>query len=116
MRISDWSSDVCSSDLVLVFGAGTNYALLLISRYRDELKTHADRAEALHLALRRTAEAVLTRAGTVVAGLLPLLLSLTPTTRVLGPACAVGIGVASTFVPAVLDRKVFGVVKTVPVI
>src|SRR3546814_19563591 len=56
----------------------------------------------MHLALRRTAEAVLTSAGTVVAGLLPLLLSLTPTTRGLGLACAVGIVVAATFVLVVL--------------
>src|SRR3546814_2889046 len=56
----------------------------------------------MHLALRRTAEAVLTSAGTVVAGLLTLLLSLTPTTRGLGLACAVGIVVAATFVLVVL--------------
>ncbi|NYG59477.1 RND superfamily putative drug exporter [Nocardioides daedukensis] len=97
-----WNESTVGILSVLVFGAGTNYALLLISRYRDELKTHADRAEAMRLALRRTAEAVLTSAGTVVAGLLTLLLSLTPTTRGLGLACAVGIVVAATFVLVVL--------------
>ncbi|HCX83975.1 MAG TPA: hypothetical protein DHV14_02315 [Micrococcales bacterium] len=83
---------------VLVFGAGTNYALLLISRYRDELRRLPDRREAMALALRRTLEPVLCSAGTVVVGVLTLLLSLVPTTRGLGLACAVGIVVAATFV------------------
>ena len=82
---------------VLVFGAGTNYALLLISRYRDELRRHEDRVEAMRLALRRTAEAVIASATTVVVGVLTLLLSLTPTTRGLGLASAIGILVALVF-------------------
>ncbi|HEX2895775.1 MAG TPA: MMPL family transporter [Marmoricola sp.] len=82
---------------VLVFGAGTDYALLLISRYRDELRTHEDRYDAMRLALRRTAHAVLSSATTVVLGVLTLALSLTPTTRGLGIACAVGIVVAAVF-------------------
>ncbi|QIX25190.1 MMPL family transporter [Nocardioides sp. JQ2195] len=97
-----WNESTVGILSVLVFGAGTNYALLLISRYRDELKVHDDRSEAMSLALRRTAEAVLTSAGTVVAGLLTLLLSLTPTTRGLGLACAVGIVVAAAYVLVVL--------------
>ncbi|MDT0202366.1 MMPL family transporter [Nocardioides sp. AE5] len=97
-----WNESTIGILSVLVFGAGTNYALLLISRYRDELRTHTDRGEAMALALRRTAEAVLTSAGTVIAGLLTLLLSLTPTTRGLGLACAVGIVVAAGFVLLVL--------------
>ena len=82
---------------VLVFGAGTNYALLLISRYRDELGTHEDRFEAMRLALRRTAEPVVASATTVVVGVLTLVLSLTPNTRGLGIACAVGILTALVF-------------------
>lgn len=97
-----WNESTIGILSVLVFGAGTNYALLLISRYRDELKEHESRAAAMALALRRTAEAVLTSAGTVVVGLLTLLLSLTPTTRGLGLACAVGIVVAATYVLVVL--------------
>ena len=54
------------------------------------------------LALRRTAEAVLSSAVTVVLGLLTLLLSLFPATRGLGLACAVGVVVAATFVLVVL--------------
>ena len=45
---------------MLVFGAGTDYALLLISRYRDELKQHQDRYDAMRRALAATGEAVLT--------------------------------------------------------
>ena len=80
---------------VLVFGAGTDYALLLISRYRDELKQHEDRYVAMGLAWRRTAEAVLSSAATVVVGVLVLLLTSFPTTRGLGVASAIGIVVAA---------------------
>lgn len=97
-----WNESTVGILSVLVFGAGTNYALLLISRYRDELGRHASRHEAMGLALRRTVEPVLCSAGTVVAGLLTLLLSLTPSTRGLGLACAIGIVVAAAFVLIVL--------------
>ena len=80
---------------VLVFGAGTDYALLLISRYRDELRIHQDRYVAMRRARRRTAEAVLSSASTVVVGVLTLLLCSFPTTRGLGVASAVGIVVAA---------------------
>lgn len=93
-----WDESTVGILSVLVFGAGTNYALLLISRYRDELRAHTDRRAAMRTALRRTAEPVLCSAGTVVAGLLTLLLSLVPSTRGLGLACAIGIAVAAMFV------------------
>ncbi|MBF4163312.1 MMPL family transporter [Nocardioides acrostichi] len=83
---------------VLVFGAGTDYALLLISRYRDELRAEPSRHVAMARALHRTSEAVLSSATTVVVGVLTLLLSLTPTTRGLGLASAVGIVVAAVMV------------------
>ncbi|WP_345508187.1 MMPL family transporter [Terrabacter aeriphilus] len=109
-----WDESTIGILSVLVFGAGTDYALLLISRYRDELRRHHDRREAMSLALRRTAEAVLSSAVTVVIGLLTLLLSLFPATRGLGLACAVGVVVAAAFVllvlPAALvifDRWIF---------
>ncbi|MCZ4498399.1 MAG: hypothetical protein JWQ74_952 [Marmoricola sp.] len=92
-----WDGSTTGILSVLVFGAGTDYALLLISRYRDELHRHADRYEAMRLALRRTAEAVLSSAATVVLGVLCLALSVIPTTRGLGVACAIGILVAATF-------------------
>ncbi|HEY1134057.1 MAG TPA: efflux RND transporter permease subunit [Nocardioides sp.] len=97
-----WDESTVGILSVLVFGAGSNYALLLISRYRDELRSREDRFEAMGVALRHTAEAVLTSAFTVVAGVLTLALSLTPTTRGLGIACAVGIAVAAVFVLLVL--------------
>lgn len=93
-----WNESTVGILSVLVFGAGTNYALLLISRYRDELRVREDRREAMRVAVRRTVEPVTASAGTVVVGVLALLLSLVPTTRGLGLACAVGIVVAALFV------------------
>jgi RND superfamily putative drug exporter len=105
-----WDESTIGILSVLVFGAGTDYALLLISRYRDELRHHADRRDAMARALARTAEAVLSSASTVIVGLLTLLLSAFPTTRGLGLACAVGVVVAATFVLVVLPAAlvVFG--------
>ncbi len=97
-----WDASTTGILSVLVFGAGTDYALLLISRYRDELKVTPSRNLAMARALRRTAEAVLASATTVFLGLLTLLLSLIPTTRGLGLACAIGIVVAAGFVLLVL--------------
>lgn len=97
-----WDESTVGILSVLVFGAGTNYALLLISRYRDELRGHEDRYVAMRFALARTAEAVLVSATTVVLGVLTLLLSLVPATRGLGVACAVGIVVAVFYALVVL--------------
>ena len=97
-----WDGTTTGILSVLVFGAGTDYALLLISRYRDELRTTASRHAAMAHALRRTAEAVLGSAVTVFLAVLTLLLSLTPATRGLGLACAVGVVVAATFALVVL--------------
>ena len=105
-----WDESTIGILSVLVFGAGTNYALLLISRYRDQLRTTEDRREAMTIALRRTAEAIVASASTVFLGLLTLLLSLFPATRGLGLACAVGVLVAAFFVLVVLPATlvVFG--------
>ena len=97
-----WDESTVGILSVLVFGAGTDYALLLISRYRDELKTTESRHAAMAHALARTTEAVCSSAITVVLGLLTLLLSVIPTTRGLGVACAVGVVVAATFALVVL--------------
>jgi RND superfamily putative drug exporter len=102
-----WDESTVGILSVLVFGAGTDYALLLISRYRDELRTEESRYRAMAHALRRTAEAVIASATTVVLGLLTLLLSLTPTTRGLGLACAVGVVVAAAFALVLFGRWVF---------
>ncbi|KQW47542.1 hypothetical protein ASC77_13910 [Nocardioides sp. Root1257] len=97
-----WDGTTTGVLSVLVFGAGTDYALLLISRYRDELRVTASRHEAMAHALRRTSEAVLGSATTVFLAVLTLLLSLTPATRGLGLACAVGVVVAAAFALVVL--------------
>ncbi|MCI4061670.1 efflux RND transporter permease subunit [Micromonospora sp. R77] len=76
---------------VLVFGAATDYALLLIARYREELHREQDRFAAMRAALRRTAEPILASGGTVVLGVLTLLLSEQETNRALAVACATGV-------------------------
>ncbi len=90
-----WDESTVGILSVLVFGAGTDYALLLISRYRDELRRNEDRYAAMRTTVRRTVEPVLASATTVVVGLLILLLSAFPTTRGLGLACAVGVVIAA---------------------
>ena len=97
-----WNESTTGILSVLVFGAGTDYALLLISRYRDELKGEESRHLAMARALHRTAEAVLSSSTTVVVGVLTLLLSLTPSTRGLGLASAVGIVIAALMVMTAL--------------
>ncbi|MEN9609149.1 MAG: hypothetical protein RLZZ06_1080, partial [Actinomycetota bacterium] len=79
---------------VLVFGAGTDYALLLISRYREELLRFADRREAMAVAWRESFEAIVASSGTVILALLTLSFADLAGTRALGLACAVGIVVA----------------------
>ncbi|WP_461480029.1 MMPL family transporter [Mycobacterium sp. HUMS_1102779] len=90
---------------VLVFGAGTNYALLLISRYRQELRrqsAHPDHREALRRAVRRAGPAIVASNATVVLALLTLLCASTPSTRSLGALAACGLLVAAVSVLVVL--------------
>jgi putative drug exporter of the RND superfamily len=91
---------------VLVFGATTDYALLLTSRYREELRRHEDRHEAMAEALHRSNPAIIASAATVAISLLMLLLATLNSTQGLGPACAVGVLVALlamvTLMPALL--------------
>lgn len=87
---------------VLVFGAGTNYALLLISRYREELRRESDHRLALRHAVRNAGPAILASNATVVLALLTLLLAILPSTRSLGALAAAGLVVASVFVLFVL--------------
>jgi len=95
---------------VLVFGAGTDYALLLVARYREELTRHEDRHEAMTTALRRVSPAVLASASTVVLGLLCLFASTLASDRGLAPVGAAGIVCAfaalMTLLPALL--AIFG--------
>ena len=87
---------------VLVFGAGTNYALLLISRYREELRREPAHRQALRTAVRFAGPAILASNATVVLALLSLLLAASPTTRSLGVQAASGLVVAAIFVLLVL--------------
>lgn len=87
---------------VLVFGAGTNYALLLISRYREELGRTDDHHEALDVAVRRAGPAIIASNATVVLALLTLLFASSPSVRSLGVQAAAGLVVAAVFVLLVL--------------
>ncbi|MGB8649779.1 MAG: MMPL family transporter [Mycobacteriales bacterium] len=91
---------------VLTFGAGTDYALLLIARYREELHLHARPWDAMRTALRGAAPAIIASAGTVILGLLCLLASDLSSNRGLGPVAAIGIACAAftmlTLLPALL--------------
>ncbi|KKD06073.1 MMPL family transporter [Streptomyces sp. WM6386] len=91
---------------VLVFGAGTDYALLLVARYREELHHHEDRHEAMALALHRAGPAVVASGATVVLSMLVLLAAEMNSTSGLGPVAAIGVAVAllamMTLFPALL--------------
>jgi len=95
---------------VLVLGAATDYALLLISRYREELHHHESRYEAMKIAWRGVVEPILASGSTVIAGLMVLLLSDLSSNRGLGPVGSIGIAssmlAALTLLPALL--VVFG--------
>lgn len=99
---------------VLVFGAGTNYALLLISRYREELQSTEHHRVALSAAWRKTLPAILASNLTVVLALLTLVLAVIPGTHGLGVSSAIGLlvalGAVLFLLPpllAVCGRKVF---------
>ncbi|MFF4156754.1 MMPL family transporter [Streptomyces sp. NPDC001678] len=77
--------------VVLVFGAGTDYALLLIARYREELRNYADRHEAMAVAVARGGPAIIASAGTVCFGLLCLMAAQLKLNQSLGPVAAAGI-------------------------
>ncbi|MFH8927719.1 MMPL family transporter [Streptomyces pristinaespiralis] len=77
--------------MVLVFGVGTDYALLLIARYREELHRHEDRHTAMRLALRRSGPAILASAGTIAVGLACLSLADINSSRSLGLVGAIGV-------------------------
>ena len=87
---------------VLVFGAGTNYALLLISRYREELGRNENHRDAIGIAVRRAGPAILASNATVVLALLTLLFASSPSVRSLGVQAAAGLVVAAVFVLVVM--------------
>ena len=95
---------------VLVLGAGTDYALLLVARYREELHHTADKYEAMRAALESAGPAIFASAATVVAALLCLTIAKVNGTSGLGPIAAMGVACAAlsmlTLLPALLT--IFG--------
>jgi putative drug exporter of the RND superfamily len=91
---------------VLVFGASTDYALLIVARYREELRRHDRRHPAMAEALRRAGPAVIASAATVVLALLTLSAAQLNSTKSLGPVLAIGVAVGMfvmlTLLPALL--------------
>jgi RND superfamily putative drug exporter len=107
VTINGQSSSIMS---VLVLGAGTDYALLLVARYREELHRTADKHEAMRTALASAGPAIFASAATVIAALLCLLIAKVNGTSGLGPIAAIGIACAAlaglTLLPALLT--IFG--------
>ena len=106
---------------VLVFGAGTDYALLLVARYREELRRHDDRHEAMALALHRAGPAIIASAATVAIGMSILSFAEVNSTSGLGPVAAVGIVIGLlamiTLLPALLvDLRPVAVLAGPPVV
>jgi len=91
---------------VLVLGAATDYALLLIARYREELHQHQSKFDAMRIALRGVVEPIIASGSTVIAGLMVLLLSDLSSNRGLGPVGSIGIASSMlavlTLLPALL--------------
>nr|WP_184843921.1 MMPL family transporter [Kribbella solani] len=99
---------------ILVVGASTDYALLLVSRYKEELHDYESKYQAMRVAWRASIEPIAASAATVILGLLCLLLSQLGSTKGLGPVGALGIAgafvAAMTFLPAILlafGRRIF---------
>jgi RND superfamily putative drug exporter len=104
--------------IVLVFGAGTDYALLLIARYREELRRYGDRHEAMAHAVHRAGPALVASSATVAVSMLILLVAEMNSTKGMGPVLAIGVLIALaamlTLMPALLvifGRWVFWPVK-----
>lgn len=91
---------------VLVFGAGTNYALLLIARYKEELLTIEDRHDAMARAVKGAGPAILASGGTVALALLTLSFAELGGNRALGLVCASGIVVAMIAALGVLPAAI----------
>ncbi|WP_198347660.1 MMPL family transporter [Nocardia terrae] len=91
---------------VLVFGAGTDYALLLTARYREELRRREDRYESMATAIRRAGPTIAASAITVALSLLCLVVADLNSTKSLGPVMATGViisfAVLTTLYPALL--------------
>ncbi|MGH3993202.1 MAG: MMPL family transporter, partial [Pseudonocardiaceae bacterium] len=107
VTINGQSSSIMS---IMVLGAGTDYALLIVARYREELHRSEDRHEAMRAAMTSAGPAVLASAATVIAALLCLSIAKVNGTSGMGPIVAMGVACAAlsmlTLLPALLT--VFG--------
>ncbi|MEO8093109.1 MAG: MMPL family transporter [bacterium] len=92
--------------IVLMFGAGTDYCLLIVSRYREELRRFTDKHEAMAHATERTGPAILSAGATVVASMMVLALADFKATQTMGPVLALGVAImllaGLTLLPALL--------------
>ena len=107
VTINGQSSSIMS---IMVLGAGTDYALLIVARYREELHYRLDRHEAMAAAMRSAGPAVLASAATVIAALFCLTIAKVNGTSGMGPIVAMGVACAAlsmlTLLPALLT--IFG--------
>jgi RND superfamily putative drug exporter len=104
------SSNSTSILIVLLFGVGTDYCLLLVSRYREELRRLEDKHDAMNQALSRSGPAILASGMTVSLAMLVLALADAQNTATLGPVAAIGVACVMiaglTLLPALLT--IFG--------
>ncbi len=101
------SDNATSILVVLMFGVGTDYCLLLVARYREELRRNADKHDAMRRALSRAGPAILASGLTVTLSMLVLLIADVGSTRTLGPVAAIGVFTSMlaglTLLPALLE-------------
>jgi RND superfamily putative drug exporter len=100
------SDNATSIFVVLMFGVGTDYCLLLVSRYREELRMWEDKHDAMSHALARTGPAILASGLTVAISMLVLLVAENGSIHSLGPVAAIGVAcvllAGLTLLPAML--------------
>jgi RND superfamily putative drug exporter len=85
------STNSTSILIVLMFGVGTDYCLLLVSRYREELRRIDDKHEAMARAVRRAGPAIFASGLTVALAMMVLALADNKGTSALGPVFAIGV-------------------------
>ena len=105
---------------VLMFGAGTDFTLFIVSRYREELPIREDKFDAIRATMRAVGPSIASSAGTTAAAMLALILALSGSLKTMGPMLAMAIIVmliaALTLIPAVLvamGRVAFWPVKNI---
>jgi RND superfamily putative drug exporter len=93
--------------VIVLFGAGTNYCLFLLSRYREELQHGREPKEAITITLTAVGEAISSSAATVMAAMTVMGLAQSNLFRSIGPAVAIAVAlmllVGLTLVPALIS-------------